>query len=99
MVDLCDNEDVQRLLSLRSSTHGDANKTFRLAGELVMDFIAHKTTQGVIEPHEFAAINILHKIARIACGDYTDDHWDDICGYAQLGKELHKQLTDPCQEG
>ena len=41
---------------------------------------------------------ILLKIARIICGDPTyADHWDDIAGYAMLGKGI-KFVEDPCSK-
>ncbi len=48
----------------------------------------------LITPHEFALINIQHKIARIVCGNFHPDHWDDIIGYALLGKEEHKKASE-----
>ena len=102
---------TEDLLHKRQTTHGDPRETLELAGNLITNILMMKHEQHhVIEvsgefkdchvlPHEVAIINILHKIARIQCGTFTPDHWDDICGYAQLGKELHKQLTDTCQEG
>ena len=93
-----DNEKVLTLLRERETTHGDAHKTFTLAGDLISSLMIHKEGSA-IEPHEFAVINILHKVARIISGSYADDHWVDIEGYAQLGKKLHKELTESGQGG
>ena len=92
------DDNVETLLTERANTHGDAKDTFALAGDLIAAVLRHKSTQ-VIEPHEFAVVNILHKVARICCGSYHDDHWNDISGYAKLGKDLHNQLTNNSQGG
>ena len=42
------------------------------------------------QSHEYAVLNILLKLSRIICGRYSADHWDDIIGYAKLGKDLHR---------
>tara|TARA_R100001129_G_scaffold121163_1_gene84055 strand:+ start:1927 stop:2190 length:264 start_codon:yes stop_codon:yes gene_type:complete len=77
------------IISERHETHGNAHDTFTFASHLITDlFIAKQDLY--ISPHEFALINILHKISRIVNGSYHPDHWDDIVGYALLGKEEHK---------
>ena len=101
----CMNEDVTEdtvmeigaLLRERAATHGPVDKTFGMAAALISALTFDRDWTKPIAPHEFAVINILHKVARIVCGQYDDDHWDDICGYAELGKQLHKQLTESCQ--
>ena len=95
-----DSERLSALLNKREATHGDAHQTFTLASELITSMMIYKEgCDFEIHPHEFAVINILHKVARIISGSYTDDHWDDIEGYARLGKKLHKRLTEPGQGG
>lgn len=46
-----------------------------------------------LAPHQRKAIDmILVKVSRIVVGDPSHaDHWDDIAGYAYLGKGGHKQ--------
>ena len=92
-------DNITTLLTERAKTHGDAASTFSLAGDLITALLAHRGSMEGIRPHEFAIVNILHKIARISCGSYHDDHWNDIKGYADLGKQLHKELTETCQGG
>lgn len=85
------SDETEKLLQERALTHGDAHKTFTLAGDLMTSVLMAKDGCHVT-PHEFAIINILHKVARIICGSYSADHWDDIKGYAELGKsEQNKQ--------
>ena len=91
-------DNITALLTERAKTHGDAASTFSLAGDLITALMVHRQGNG-IRPHEFAVVNILHKIARISCGGYHEDHWGDIKVYADLGKQLHKELTDQCQGG
>ena len=86
-----ETEETEKLLEERALTHGDAHKTFTLAGDLMTSVLMAKDGCHVT-PHEFAIINILHKVARIICGSYSADHWDDIKGYAELGNcEQNKQ--------
>ena len=95
---MTEEERIRGLLDKREAPHGAAHKTFNLASELITSLMIYK--EGCdIQPHEFAIINILHKVARIISGSYTDDHWDDIEGYSRLGKKLHKELTEPGQGG
>ena len=91
------DDNITTLLTEREKTHGDAASTVSLAGDLITTLLAHR--EGPIRPHEFAIVNILHKIARISCGSYHKDHWDDIKGYADLGEKFHKELTETCQGG
>ena len=84
------HDKTKTLLDEREKTHGDATKTFALGADLVtvvVDFCGRP-----LNPHHFAILNILHKIARIICGSYHKDHWDDIEGYARKGRKLQKQL-------
>ena len=92
------DDNVETLLTERAKTHGEASDTFSLAGDLISVLLHHKGRE-TIEPHEFAVINIVHKIARICCGAYHEDHWTDISGYAKLGKDWHEQLTNHRQGG
>ena len=84
------SDETEKLLQERALTHGDAHKTFTLAGDLMTSVLMAKDGCHVA-PHEFAIMNILHKVARIICGSYSADHWDDIKGYAELGKNEQKE--------
>ena len=85
--------DAEIIVEERKQTHGDAHETFRLAGRLTTELVMAK--DGIlITPHEFALINIQHKIARIVCGNFHPDHWDDIIGYALLRKEQHRKASE-----
>lgn len=80
------------LTSTRKSTHGDWAEQSR-----VFDNIMHQLThsanwnQGLNHIQRAALTNIAQKMSRIVTGDPSvDDHWDDIGGYAFLGKGGHK---------
>ena len=81
-------DETDKLLSEREKTHGDAAETFEVGIDLV-SIVVH--TCSPLRPHHFAIINILHKIARILCGSYHKDHWNDIEGYARLGKKIQQE--------
>ena len=84
-------DETDKLLSEREKTHGDAAETFEVGIDLV-SIVVH--TCSPLRPHHFAIINILHKIARILCGSYHEDHWNDIEGYARLGKRIQEKMHD-----
>lgn len=77
---------TEEILSEREKTHGDFNKLCELVGKfrelsLVYRREGHSATQ------QIALEMIYIKLARIICGDPNHvDHWDDIAGYAMLGK-------------
>jgi len=83
-------DETEKLLNEREKTHGPATKTFALAAELVNTMFP----TGNIKKHQFALVEIQHKISRIINGSYHEDHWNDIEGYARLGKELHGEKCD-----
>ena len=81
-------DKTDKLLEERERTHGNANDTFTLAAKLISTMFPSRNS--VYESHEFALMEIQHKISRIINGSYHPDHWDDIEGYARLGKKLQE---------
>jgi hypothetical protein len=87
---------TEDILNEREKTHGDFGDFAELWAELNRAIREHTEKQDrpfpVIYPprtrvHTTAICMILNKIARIICGDPNfADHWDDIAGYAMLGK-------------
>lgn len=73
--------------------HGDREKDYgapidsftRLAAALALVF-GHEVT-----PVQAAAAMIAMKLSRLAGGDYKDDTWVDLAGYAALGAEVRDQ--------
>ena len=78
---------IEEILDAREHTHGDfreqadISQTLKDILPLGPNFYTMTSTQ------KEALEMIMHKISRILCGDANhEDHWDDIAGYAQLGK-------------
>ena len=84
------SDKTDDLLNEREKTHGNAEETFALAAELINTMFPTYP----IKKHEFALVEIQHKISRIINGSYHEDHWNDIEGYARLGRELQEKDSD-----
>ena len=84
------SDKTDDLLNEREKTHGNAEETFALAAELINTMFPTYP----IKKHEFALIEIQHKISRIINGSYHEDHWNDIEGYARLGKRIQEKIHD-----
>lgn len=67
----------------RQEQYGDAKDNFSMIAALWSDYL------GIfITPRQVANMMILLKIARDKGGEYKEDNFVDICGYAALGGEL-----------
>ena len=86
--------DAEIIIDEREKTHGPADATLAKGAALLSALTEDREYLKPFTPHEFAIFNILHKIARITHGSYHPDHWDDIIGYALLGKEQHKKASE-----
>lgn len=102
---------TEEILNEREKTHGDFDEVSIRYREIkraaLMDFTAEcmDAKDEEVYDRQFLALEmILLKIARIVCGDPNfADHWDDIAGYAMLGKgkkegewtEFEKQYCVP----
>lgn len=90
--------EINDILDQRQKTHGNFEKVARLDTELFSTFNTYLYSS--LSNEQYCAIKmILHKIARIGCGDPEFiDHWQDIIGYAQLIingiKDRDQILTD-----
>lgn len=82
--------DAKTLTTERKSTHGDWLVQSKLFMRLMAVF-EKSPNWSTLEAHQKAAlINIAQKQSRILSGDASEpDHWDDIGGYALLGKGGH----------
>ncbi|MDY5467348.1 MAG: DUF6378 domain-containing protein [Campylobacter sp.] len=76
--------EINNVLEQRKQTHGDFEKVAKLDTELFVTFNAYFCSD--LSNEQYCAIKmILHKIARIGCGNAQFiDHWQDIIGYATL---------------
>ena len=75
---------ISDILEQRKQTHGEFEKVARLDTELFSTFNTYHYSS--LSDEQYCAIKmILHKIARIGCGNPGFiDHWRDIVGYATL---------------
>jgi hypothetical protein len=101
---------TEEILKEREKTHGDYEEVANLAYDMKKAIDSHLSfdrkgpddNNKVLKKKHLISINmILLKIARIICGDPDfDDHWDDIAGYAMLGKGKAKGVFwagEPCK--
>lgn len=81
---------AEALVTERGKTHGDWMRQAVIAQELKR-VIADWDTAG-IKPQQREALEMIAvKMSRILSGNPNEpDHWDDIAGYAVLGKQGHK---------
>lgn len=80
---------TDEILNEREKTHGDYSKVSLVTIDLWNAVNKDREIEyGPLTVEQKLAVSmILHKIARIICGDPNfSDHWDDIAGYAMLGK-------------
>lgn len=88
--------EINNILEQRKQTHGDFKKVAILDAELFSTFNTYKYSS--LSNDQYCAMKmILHKIARIGCGDPEFiDHWKDIVGYATLViNELEERNATP----
>jgi hypothetical protein len=88
------SQPIHSLLSDREITHGNFQDTARIAQNLktVIEHevqLRHARTQSPMPYVLRESIdNILTKIARVIAGEpETEDHWNDIQGYAKLAAQ------------
>jgi Domain of unknown function (DUF6378) len=88
-------QSTEAILAERGSRYGNFRDNARCSQALSEVFMEENRrrysdrNQNSLERHQLEAIQmIFHKIARIVSGDDPSyaDNWDDIAGYAQLGK-------------
>lgn len=82
---------AEALTNERKSTHGDWTEQARLAWN-IKHMLATGKNWNKLDATQSEAIDMIAvKLSRILTGDSREpDHWDDIAGYAYLGKGGHK---------
>jgi len=82
--------DPQSLTNERKTTHGSWLVQSALARALKL-MMRDSENFNKMQPHQCEALDqIMVKISRILTGNPNEvDHWDDIAGYAFLGKGGH----------
>jgi Domain of unknown function (DUF6378) len=81
-------DDTSRLLAERRNTHGTFAENARVDRALQRAAQESLNWSHLADGQALAVEMILHKLARILSGDPGHaDHWDDIGGYARLGRD------------
>lgn len=82
---------AKALTDERKGQHGDWLQQSLKAHHLKMEMHAQGEGWIKLQPHQREALDMIAvKISRILSGDPNHaDHWDDIAGYAYLGKSGH----------
>ena len=82
-------DKIDKILDEREKTHGKYADVAELDFEL--SALLGDALSQMIPTDALAIKMILHKIARISCGDpLFSDHWDDIAGYAARAIEYRE---------
>lgn len=81
------SDSIDAILEERNSTHGDW-RTQAAVQQHILDALQSGPAWAIMTSGQKCAVNaIAIKLARVVSGNpSTDDHWDDIAGYAKLGK-------------
>lgn len=82
-----ERDKISELLAERAQTHGDYTVTAYFSQQFKATARKSPNWSGgqLGSPHLESVDMILHKLARILCGDPDhEDSWRDISGYAQL---------------
>jgi len=82
------HDELQSTLAERHGTHGDFTDNSQVT-EDIMDTLRKSPQWNSMPAFSKTAIYmIVHKIARIVCGNFSfDDHWKDIQGYAKISED------------
>ena len=71
----------------REKSYGRPEDNFSRIGKMWNAYLGN-TMKKPLTPSDVAAMMALLKIARIASGNYSEDSWIDLAGYAACGGEL-----------
>lgn len=75
----------------REQTYGNPEYNFE---RIAMLWNAYLEGMRIITPADVAALLALMKIARIRSGNYKDDNWVDLAGYAACGGEIQDNAVN-----
>lgn len=85
-------EVIEELIEERGSTHGDWYQQSAKAQGIKKELQTSVNWNNLSNSHKDALEMIAVKLSRILTGDPDEaDHWDDIAGYARLGKCGHSR--------
>ena len=87
------SDSPETLIQTRKATHGDWNQQAVTADNLIAS-MQDASGWKSLHPTQRQALNLIAtKMSRICCGNPDEpDHWDDIAGYALLGKGGHSEV-------
>lgn len=87
-----DHSNPEALTSERHNQHGDWLAQSKM-GFRLKEMMRKSKNWSTLEAHQAEALDMIAtKMSRILTGDPAhEDHWDDISGYAYLGKAGHKK--------
>lgn len=71
----------------REKSYGKPEDNFRRIGMMWNAYLGSAINRP-LAPSDVAAMMALLKLARIASGNYSEDSWIDLAGYAACGGEL-----------
>lgn len=71
----------------REKSYGKPEDNFKRIGQMWGAYLG-SAMKRKLTPSDVAAMMALLKIARIASGNYSEDSWIDLAGYAACGGEL-----------
>ena len=72
----------------REGSYGSPEDNFARIAKMWNAYLGNTYPRKDLKPSDVAAMLALLKIARIGSGNYKDDNWIDLAGYAACGGEL-----------
>lgn len=90
--------DIGQLIATRRTTHGDW-AVQSATEQAIKDRLRQGPAWPNMSPAQRAAAEMIAvKLSRIVSGNPDEpDHWDDIAGYARLGRQGHA-VADPVKD-
>lgn len=80
--------ELESTLKQRHGTHGEFRDNAQVTEDIMDILRAAPQWKHMPAFSKTAIYMIVHKLARIVCGDFSfDDHWKDIQGYAKISED------------
>lgn len=78
----------------RQGSYGSPEDNFARIAKMWNAYWGNTYPHKEFKPSDVAAMLVLLKVARIGSGNYKDDNWVDVAGYAACGGELQSMEED-----
>lgn len=78
----------------RQGTYGSPENNFKTIATMWNAYLGKRIGGKPLSSADVAAMMSLLKISRIGSGEYKDDNWIDLAGYAACGGELQSMEAD-----